>query len=316
MADDLRIDVIIATYNRCDLLRIALDSLLKAHVPSGLDVTVVVVDNNSTDDTRGVAQTYQTQFEGRLRYILEQNQGKSHALNAGIAGTNGDLVGMIDDDEQVDERWFEVVREWFGRSDIDFIGGPYKPTWETEPPDWLPQNYPGVIGRMDEVKEVRTFGLDYPGMLMGGNAVVRRAIFDQIGLYNPSLGPTDKRLFRGEDDDMYERLIAAEARGKYVPDLIIFHYIPASRLRKSYFRSWCFWKGVSESVQARERREPVPHVFGVPRHLYGKAVRNFRRATKSALVGKLSSSEEFSAELAWWRLAGCLYGRHFHSRKQ
>jgi glycosyltransferase involved in cell wall biosynthesis len=313
---DLRIDVIIATYNRCGLLRSTLDSLLKAHTPPRLDITVVVVDNNSTDDTRDVAQSYEPKFQGRLKYIFEQHQGKSYALNAGITGTNGDLVGMIDDDEQVDERWFEVVREWFSRSDIDFIGGPYKPTWETKPPEWLPDNYPGVIGRTDVVQEVRSFGLDYPGMLMGGNAVIRRLIFDQIGLYSTSLGPTDKRLFRGEDDDMYERLIAAEARGKYVPDLIIYHYIPASRLTKSYHRSWCFWRGVSKSIQARERREPVPHVFGVPRYLYGSALRDFGHAAKRALVGKLSSSEAFSAELAGWGVAGCLYGRHIHAHKQ
>jgi glycosyltransferase involved in cell wall biosynthesis len=316
MPGDIRIDVIIATYNRCGLLRITLDSLLKAHVPSGLDVTVVVVDNNSTDDTRAVAQAYEPKFQGRLKYILEQHQGKSYALNAGIAGTNGDLVGMIDDDEQVDVRWFEVVHEWFSRSDIDFIGGPYKPTWEIKPPEWLPTNYPAVIGRIDEINEVRTFGVDYPGMLLGGNAVIRRAIFEQIGPYSTSLGPAKNRLLRGEDDDMYERLIAAEARGKYVPDLIIYHYIPASRLTKSYHRSWCFWKGVSRSIEARQRREQVPHVFGVPRYRYGDAVRRSVCAARNAWTGKLSPSEALSAELVWWDLAGCLYGRHLHSRKQ
>lgn len=316
MAGDLRIDVIIATYNHCGLLRITLDSLLKAHVHPGLDVTVVVVDNNSTDDTRGVAQTYEPKFQGRLKYIFEQHQGKSYALNAGIAGTNGDLVGMIDDDEQVDERWFEVVRKWFSRSDIDFIGGPYKPNWETKPPEWLPHNCPGVIGRIDEVQEVRTFGLDYPGMLMGGNAVIRRSILEQVGTYSTLLGRTDKKLLSCEDEDMYERLIAAGARGKYVPDLIIYHYISASRLMKSYYRRWFFWNGVSKSMRNQQRRAPVPHVFGVPRYLYGSTLRDSGRAIKKALVGKLSSSEAFSAELVWWGLAGCLYGRHLHSRMQ
>src|ERR1039458_122741 len=100
MVGNLQIDVIIATYNRCGLLQHALDSLLKAHIPSGLDVTVVVVDNNSTDDTHGVVRTYEPKFQGRLKYIFEHRQGRSWALNAGIAGTTGDLVGMIDDDEQ------------------------------------------------------------------------------------------------------------------------------------------------------------------------------------------------------------------------
>lgn len=315
MLGDLRIDVIIATYNRCDLLQSALDSLLKASIPPGLDVTVVVVDNNSIDDTRGVVRTFEPKFQGRLEYIFEQRQGKSYALNTGIAGTNGDLVGMIDDDEQVDERWFEVVREWFGQSNIDFIGGPYKPDWETKPPKWLPYNYPGVIGIIDEVHEVRTFGLDYKGMLMGGNAVVRRSIFEQVGKYATSLGRTNKNLLSCEDEDMHARILASGARGKYVPELIIYHYIPASRLTKSYYRRWFFWRGVSKYVMNQQRREPVQHLFGVPRYLYGRAVRESMAAISKAFAGKLKCSETFSAELRWWDLAGWLYGRRIHSSK-
>ncbi len=37
-----------------------------------------------------------------------------------------------------------------------------------EPPAWLPENCPGVIGIIDDVQEVRTFGVDHMGMLMGG----------------------------------------------------------------------------------------------------------------------------------------------------
>lgn len=313
---NLRIDVIIATYNRCGLLRVALDSLLKAHVPPGLDITFVVVDNNSTDDTRDVVETYETKFNGRLRYLFEPSSGKSYALNTGIAGTNGDLIGMIDDDEQVDERWFVVVHEWFSQRDIDFIGGPYKPNWEIEAPRWLPTDCPGVIGIVDEVHEVRTFGVDYMGMLMGGNAIIRRSIFERVGPYSTQLGRTDKKLLSCEDEDFYQRLLASGARGKYVPNLIIYHYIPASRLKKSYYRKWFFWRGVSKFVMNRQRREPVPHFLGVPRYLYGRVLRNSGRAIKMFLTGRSKSSDAFSAELRWWDLAGWLYGRRLHSRKQ
>lgn len=308
MACDLRIDVIVATYNRSGLLRAALDSFLRARVPSDLEIGVVVVDNNSTDDTREVSRAYGSKYPGRITYIFEASQGKSYALNAGIARTSGHLVGFVDDDEQVAQHWFEVVREWFSRSDVDFIGGPYKPNWEVEPPKWVPSDYPGVIGNIDGGQDVRTFGLDYPGMLMGGNAVVRRSALNRVGAYS-------SRLPRTMDEDMYRRLLAAGARGKYVPDLVIYHFIPASRLTKSYYRNWCFRNGLMRSIQARDPREPVTHLFGVPRYLYGKALRDSGRAIRNAGVGKLGPSEAFSAELAWWSLAGYLYGRHLHSRK-
>jgi glycosyltransferase involved in cell wall biosynthesis len=314
MADDLRIDVIVATYNRCRLLGVALESLLKAHFPPDLDVKIVVADNNSTDETRSVVQSYDAKFKGRLKYVFEPRQGKSYALNTAIAETSGDLVGMIDDDEQVDEGWFEVVREWFRHPDVDFIGGPYKPNWESEPPAWLPKNFPGVIGIVDDVHEVRTFGKDYMGTLMGGNAVIRRRIFEEVGPYSTLLGRTDKNLLSCEDEDMHERIRAAGAHGKYVPELIIYHHIPASRLVKSYYRKWFFWRGVSKFVMNQQRREPVAHLFGVPRYLYGRAFRESGSLTKRALVGRLKSSDIFSAELRYWDLAGWLYGRRVHTR--
>lgn len=311
-----QIDIILATYNRCNQLRIALESLLRAHIPADLDVTIVVVDNNSSDDTLAVVQAYESKFQNRLRYMFEGCPGKSYALNAGIAGTNGDLIGMIDDDEQVDERWFEVVLEWFSQNDVDFIGGPYKPNWEITPPEWLPYNYPGVIGIIDDVHEVGTFGQDYHGMLMGGNAVIRRSILEKVGPYSMRLGRTDKKLLSCEDEDMYERLLAAGARGKYVPELIIYHYIPASRLMKSYYRKWFFWRGVSKFEMNQQRREAVPHLLGVPRYLYGRVFRDSGRALMKALAGKSRSSERFSAELRWWDLAGWLYGTRLHSSRE
>ncbi len=240
MACDLRLDVIIATYNRCSLLRLTLDSFLCAHVPPGLDITVTVVDNNSTDDTHGVVKGYEPKFQGRLKYIFEPRRGKSYALNTGIAATSGDLIGMIDDDEQIDEKWFDVVYEWFSHNNIDFVGGPCKPNWEATPPAWIPNNCPGVLGIIDEVHDVRTFGLDYMGILMGGNAVICRSMFEKVGLYAVSLGRTDKKLLSCEDEDMYERILAAGGVGKYIPNLIIYHYIPASRLRRAYYRRWFF----------------------------------------------------------------------------
>src|SRR5687767_11614023 len=111
----MRLDVIIPTYNRQDLLPSALNSLFAAEIPSGLEVTVTVVDNNSTDGTRGVIESFQKRFGERIRYCFEAQQGRSHALNAGITATTGDLVGIIDDDEEIDADWYKTAFEAFSR---------------------------------------------------------------------------------------------------------------------------------------------------------------------------------------------------------
>src|SRR3954469_8295858 len=97
----MRLDVIIPTYNRCELLERTLASLLAAEVPTGLDARVTVVDNNSRDRTREVVEGWQERFGGRLGYVFGGGaRGRPPAVNAGILATSGDLVGIIDDDEE------------------------------------------------------------------------------------------------------------------------------------------------------------------------------------------------------------------------
>jgi hypothetical protein len=150
---------------------------------------------------------------------------------------------------------------------------------------------------------------------MGGNAVLTREILSEVGLYNTRLGRTGTRLLAGEDDDMYRRLLAAGARGFYVPGLIIYHYIPPERLLKSYFRRWCFWRGTSAGLIDRERRMPVAYLGGIPRYLYRAAARGMYEAMAGLLARRRpeSSSRAFSGELAIWDSAGFFYGKHFYS---
>src|SRR6266699_4156077 len=121
----MQLDVIIPTYNRCEMLPRTLESLLGAKIPDELRLRVTVVDNNSRDRTRDVVEDWKTRFEGRLNYVFEgHNQGRSAAVNTGIRSTNGALVGLIDDDEEVDSAWFECVYKAFAIGDVDFISGP------------------------------------------------------------------------------------------------------------------------------------------------------------------------------------------------
>src|SRR6266481_2360983 len=214
----MQLDVIVPTYNRQSLLERALQSLLAADLPASLHVQVTVVDNNSRDQTLSVVNSFKAGFQGRLNYLFEPKPGKSHALNTGIAATFGELVGMIDDDEEIDRSWFVRINEIFADDELDFIGGPYVPRWGAPPPTWLPSRYSGVIGAFNLGSEPRSYGADT--VLPGGNAVVRRSTLKKLMPYSTALGPRGDHYLADEDRDMYLRLIGSGAKGLYLPDLV------------------------------------------------------------------------------------------------
>jgi glucosyl-dolichyl phosphate glucuronosyltransferase len=310
----MQLDVILPTYNRHALLERALQSLLAAEVPSGLAVKVTVVDNNSQDKTPSVVKSFEGGFQGRLNYLFEPQQGKSYALNTGIAATSGELVGMVDDDEEIDRFWFARVNEIFIQNELDFIGGPYVPRWGAPPPSWLPSRYSGVIGAFNLGANRRPYGADTT--LPGGNVVIRRSTLNRLLPYSTVLGPHGDDYLADEDSDMYLRLIASGAKGLYLPDLIVYHYIHPERLTKSYYRHWCFRRGISSGILDRDQRKQVPYLLGVPRYLFGHAARATMQLLKGVAKNRQHPSEKFSNELSFWDLAGFFYGKHFYRGRE
>lgn len=310
------LDVVVPTYNRSELLRLAVLSLLRATVPTGLAVTITVVDNNSRDNTRAIVEALAEQAAASpgkppVRYLLETRQSSSFARNAGIAQSHADLIGFIDDDEQVDPHWFEIIAREFADPAVSFIGGPYFAGSDLSLPAWLPPDYPAVIGVM-KPRPRGVFGTTFSGNLNGGNSVFRRSVFDRVGLYSPHLGRSGKGLLSEEDAELYSRIRAAQLHGLYIPELVIFHHIPPERLTHRYHRRWCLWRGVSQGVLSRDAahpREPVPHLLGIPRYRLGRALST--TAGLASLRWRKEPHQRFNAELSLWDLAGFLYGRFF-----
>jgi len=103
----IKVSIILCTYNRCRLLVSALESAAALQVPESIDYEIVVVDNNSKDQTRSVIEGFCSRYPRRFRYLFERQQGKSHALNAGIRNAQGDILAFMDDDVTVEPTWLE-----------------------------------------------------------------------------------------------------------------------------------------------------------------------------------------------------------------
>ena len=144
---------------------------------------------------------------------------------------------------------------------------------------------------------------------MGGNAVfTRRERSSRSGLIRPPSAGAERAYFRAKTRTCTSDYGCGRA-GMYVPELIIYHFVPTERLTKRYHRAWCFWQSVSSAVLDRIRPQPTAYVLGVPRYFYGRALRGMFRVVS---IWKPGPADRFSKELALWELAGFFYGKHFY----
>ena len=289
--------ILIATYNRAPLLDETLQSLRGLRVRDGRHWDVLVIDNNSTDETRAVVERQSPTFPVSLRYLFEARQGRSSALNAGIAASKGAILAMTDDDVRVEADWLDAACDALQDPSIAYAGGPVAPIWESAPPPWLDLTRGdlwGTIAIQDHGDQPFVYD-DARKVPLGANMAARRSLFAAIGGFRADLGRSSGRLILGQEvPELLMRARAAGHRGLYVPPMRVHHHIPARRLTRSYFRRWWFGKGVSR--RALERMQPVtemgidlrktPHLLDVPRYMFGSAVRDAAGWARSAVSGR------------------------------
>src|SRR5262249_47996355 len=99
------VTVAICTWNRCHLLAQTLTAMIKLRVPAGIAWDVIVVDNNSTDDTKAVTASFGDRLP--LRYVLEPELGLCHARNRALTESSAEYIIFTDDDVLVSDDWLE-----------------------------------------------------------------------------------------------------------------------------------------------------------------------------------------------------------------
>ena len=307
----MKLNIIIPTYNRADSLRKTLQSFLDAEKPENLEIFITIADNNSTDHTKQIYEEMKPHFSDlKLEYLFEQKQGRSFALNAGIKKADGDLISAIDDDEEIESNWFVEVEKIFRErwDEIDFVGGKLLPNWETEPPSWVAPLKDGVICWRDYGDEEWIYTRETP-MITGGHGIFKAQVFRDIGLYEENVGAAGKGFISGEDEVLYDQLLIHEKRGVYNPKLIIYHYVPAYRLDKNYYRRWLFGVGISRYL-ADTHYNPFDgaKLLGVPRWMYRKALSRLIERFRHDLRG--NETDSLAAENEPLVFAGYFYGKH------
>lgn len=266
------VSVVVGTYNRCQLLAGAIQSLL-AQKSEDVRFEIIVVDNNSTDDTREVVNSF-CESDPRVRYVFEPQQGISHARNAGIIHSRSPIVAFTDDDVRVAPDWISTIKKTFdAHPEIGFIGGKVLPIWTAPPPAWLTRNHWHPLGVQDHgdvefyLEKSKLIGV------IGANLVVRRKVFDQVGMFSPKVQLVKAGIGTMEDHEYVDLMWRGGFIGLYVPQLIVEAPVESERIKKKYHRRWYKGHGRSYAIMREERMEKASwHLFGVPAHLYRQAM--------------------------------------------
>jgi glycosyltransferase involved in cell wall biosynthesis len=297
----VNITVILCTYNRCGALEKALRSLAASALPESIQWEVLVVDNNSRDQTYDVVEDFSRRYPGRFRYLLERQQGKSYALNTGIREARGDVLAFMDDDVTVESTWLHNLTATLCSGQWAGAGGRIVPQWPCEPPSWLPEKeWYGMapLVMFDLGKEAGPL-TDPP---FGTNMAFHRRVFEKYGVFRSDLGPgPNGKIRNNEDTEFGRRLLEAGERLRYEPAAIVHHSVPQNRLRRGYFLTWWFNKGRADIRETGVAADTRWFVCGIPLYL----LRRFVFGTLRWMV-TLDPSRRFARKLAVCLLAGMM----------
>jgi glycosyltransferase involved in cell wall biosynthesis len=288
----LLISVIVCTYNRSASLAETLGRLAELTVDETFAVEVIVVDNNSNDDTPSVVASLAARFGGRLRYVFEGRQGQSQARNTGMREARGALVVFTDDDVLPEPDWLAALHAAAQGFSADCVFGRVVPLWLSPPPAWMGRYFLDRLAMLDRGDEPRLVTASREQFVGANFALTRRAIA-AVGEFNTALGNRGDRLRGEEDTEFFDRLLAARVRVAYTPAAVVHHKVGKDRTSLAYFRRWHFDHGAATAqrvICAKGRG-----IFGLPfwvlrdalRHLGGWSVSLASGGTERRLIHEM-----------------------------
>jgi glycosyltransferase involved in cell wall biosynthesis len=258
----VNITVILCTYNRCQSLQRTLESVAASVLPDSIEWEVLVVDNNSQDQTRTAVEEFSRRYPGRFRYLFEGKPGKSYALNAGIRAAQGDILAFTDDDVTVERAWLQNLTSPLKDGQWAGVGGRVILQWPDSIPRWLSKDgpyatqcFPGFDAG-ENAKE-----LNWPPV--GTNMAFRKSVVEKNGGFRTDLGPSPNREIPqcGEDTEFGRRLMSSGKRLRYEPLAVVFHPVPENLINKKFILTRRFDKGRAAARQFQIERGPL--IFGL-----------------------------------------------------
>jgi glycosyltransferase involved in cell wall biosynthesis len=230
----MTLSIIICSYNRASYISDALTSLYGQS--SGLDdFEVIIVDNNSIDNTKEVyAQWRQTNTNGQFSFISETKQGASFARNTGAAIAKGEWVCFMDDDAVATTDYVKnIIKHIQDQPFIVGFGGRIIPKYIPGEPKWMSYYVSSLVGNFDYAPTACAFeNGKYP---LESNMIVKKSVYDQIGGFNVNLpGVVGTLRIGGEGKELFYKIIALGHTIYYDPSICVHHVVEVKKLTSEY----------------------------------------------------------------------------------
>ncbi len=231
----LSLDVIICTFNNASLLEQVLTAIAQQKVPDDIKWTVLVVDNNCTDETAVVVKKHiQSNQIPNLRRVVETRQGLTYARLCGVKNTTGDWIAFVDDDCLLQEDWVTQAASFAQTHPrCGAFGGRIILDWETPPSEFLLKHAGSFAARDYGLTAIQVPCSQHP---VGAGLVVLRRVLEQSGWLKTQFltGREGKRLTAGDDAEICLRIHKAGYELWYAPNCVLHHIIPARRISDAY----------------------------------------------------------------------------------
>lgn len=199
------LSVIIPVYNDPSGLKDTVEGILQTRFDGELEI--VIVDNNSTDDTYDVAQSYAARHD-RVHAVVEDDIQSSYAArNTGIDHATGDVLVFVDADITMDPDWLDTIATEIDDEDyLTYDVKVYVPDGEDT---WVARYNEHTSFPIEEYAKERDFG-------GGGCIAVRREVFEDVGRFN-------HRLISGGDAEFGHRVAASGRDIRFTPKTRVYH---------------------------------------------------------------------------------------------
>ncbi|WP_039895179.1 hormogonium polysaccharide biosynthesis glycosyltransferase HpsE [Lyngbya sp. PCC 8106] len=236
----MNFSVVICTYNGEHRLPEVLERLCSQEQTENLAWEILVIDNNSTDQTQKVVQEYQSEFSKKspkIRYCFEPKQGIAFARRLAIQEAQSPLIGFLDDDNLPHLNWvYSAYLFAQSHPKAGAYGSQLEALYEANPPENFHRIacFLAIINRGREAfrYDLLERWLFPPG---AGLVVRKQAWLDCVPEHPFFTGVSAKSLNnKGEDIEILSYLRKTGWEIWHNPQMIVDHHIPNSRLQKSY----------------------------------------------------------------------------------